>query len=1047
MEELADAARDRGCRVLIGRCWDGGGAPAYWPWVQVIRASGGTFEDLGTRAEAGRGRRSLVADVIDPAAARFLLFEQVAAFLSQEASVDPLLVLLDDLHAADEPSMLLLRFLATLVAEQRMLLVAAYRDFDPRIREAAELFGELSRLGRRVPLTGLTRPEIARYIEVVTGSAPLPVLVERVHELTVGNPFFVGEVVRMQAEQRSEGDRHRLPEEVRALIRRRVSGLSPETGSLLHAASVLGREFELRVLAEISTLSRERLIDVLGEAEVAGIISADADAPGSYAFAHDLLREAMYEDLPPTRRMELHRTAGHALEHVFAADLEPQLTAIAHHFTRSAPIGDAEAGVEYSMRAGDRAARLLAYEDAARHYEHALQLLVPGEASFERRGEILLRLGDAYARAADTDTAKRIFKEAAEIAHRIATPETLARAAFGFVTSDEPVRLGFGGLLVTAMFAEGSTGIALLEDALAALPDEDSPMRARVLARLATALYPTPQNERRLGIAQEAIDMALRLGEPEALVEALHAQHWATLRPDSVRDRLENAHQTLLVATGAAEQEAAFLARHARLHCFLELFDAEGFDTELAAMEQLADRIRQPFYTWHVTCLRAIRTLLQGSPADAERQVRESSDIGRLRSSEYVTYMLEYAQMVGIRWTQGRIEEIRDRVKEHGGRFRSIPRWRDALFAAEIGDQASARAEIERHARNDFADVPRDGLWLLHLSALAQACIVVGDRRRAEALYELLLPYADRNAISISTVPFGPVAMRLGMLAGFLERWDEAEPHFATALERCDALGAGAIKARVFLEQARVALARDRNGDRGHAARLLDEAGRLCEQLDLPGIGERVWEALREADSGSATTPAPATFRREGQFWTMTFAGRTARLHDLRGFRYIADLLASPGRDVPVLDLLTAHAAAPGVEAHEAGLERSGSSPSEPILDPRAKEEYRRRLHDLAEDLEEARSWHDPERAAKLEAEIDAITDELGRAVGLGGRDRQMFSPAERARVSVTKAIKVAIRAIAKECPAMGEHLQASIRTGRFCSYAPPGQAPPIWSL
>jgi hypothetical protein len=1044
IEELTGAARTQGCRVLTGRCWDGGGAPAYWPWVQVVRSAGGDFEELALPTSPGSSSRSSVADVVDPAAARFLLFDQVARFLSEQMRTAPLLVVIDDLHAADEPSMLLLRFVATSVADQPMLLLASYRDVEPRVREAADLFGELVRLGRRVPLAGLTRPEIARFIEIVTGKPPAAEWVERAHELTAGNPFFVEEVVRADAERRPGDERHRLPEEVRALIRRRVSYLSPETAGMLHTASVLGRNFELRVLDQTTTLSTERVIDVLGEAEQAGIVSADPDAPGSYAFVHDLLREAMYEDLPPTRRMELHRMAGRVLEHVFAADLEPHLSAIAHHLVQSAPLGDEEAAIDHSIRAGDRAARLLAYEDAVTHFEHAFQLL-PGEAS-EQRCEVLLRLGDALARSAATEAAKRTFEEAATLARRLERPEALARAAFGHVTSDEPVRLGFGGLLVTAMFEEGPTGIALLDEALAALPDEDSPLRARVLARLATALYPMPHNERRLGLAQEAFDMALRLSTPDALVEALHARHWATLRPDSVHDRLANAQQTLLVAAGAGEQEAAFLARHARLHCYLELFDGAGFNAELAAMEQLAGRIRLPFYTWHVRCLRAIRTLLHGNLADAERQMRDAAEAGRLRTSGYVTYMYEYAQMVCIPWTQGRFDDVVDQVRVHGERFRNIPRWRDSLLAAEIGDRTAARAEIERHARDAFRNLPRDGLWLLHLSALAQACVLVGDRTRAEALYELLLPFSDRNAISISTMPFGPVAMRLGMLAGLLERWDDVDRHFDEAIDLCGQLDARAIRARVLLEHARVLVARDGDGDRGRAVDLLRESGDLCEQLDLSGIADRVASALGDAQIAPTIAQPGAAFRREGQVWTVAYAGRMARLHELRGFRYIADLLASPGREIYVLDLLAAHVGPRDRDAGTRELDRGGTSP-EPILDARAKEDYRNRLRELALELDEARSWHDPERVLKLEAEVEAITDELEHATGLLGRDRQMLSPAERARVSVTKAIKVAIRTIAKECPPLADHLGASIRTGRFCSYAPPGQEPPRWDL
>jgi tetratricopeptide (TPR) repeat protein len=1046
MDELADATRERGCRVLIGRCWDGGGAPAYWPWVQVVRAAGGDFESLASASERNREGRFPVSDAVDPAAARFRLFDEIVRFLTERTRTAPALIVLEDVHAADDPSLLLLRFLATSVRDQRILVAASYREAEPRVRDAPELFAELSRLGRHVPLIGFSRSEIGRYIEIATDAvAPLS-LVERVYELTAGNPFFVGQVVRARADQGETNDTHALPEEVRALIRRRVSNLSSEASQMLHVAAVVGREFDLRILAETTTLSTERLIDVLGEAHDAGILLNDPATPGSYEFAHDLLREAMYEGLSPTRRMELHRTVGHTLERVFEADLDRHLSALAHHFTQSAPLGDADVAVEYALRAGARAARLLAYEDAASQYERALQLDVPSAESRERRGEILLRLGDAHARSANAAGAKTAYEEAAEIARRAENPEMLARAAFGHATSLEPVRLGFAGNLLTAML-EGRESIALLQEALDVLPGDDGSLRAKVLARLATAMYPTSQAEERLALANEALAMALRLGDPETLVAALHAQHWATLSPEAVRDRLGNADHMLLVATGAGQLEAAFLARHARLHCLLELCDAAGVGAEITAMEQLSAAIRQPFYAWHIRCLRAIQTLMRGDVAAAEREFHGAYESGRPRTSEYVTYIFEHAQIFGVRWTQGRLDELRARTLEHGDRYTHVARWRDALLAAEAGDEAAARAEIERHARNGFEDLPREGLWLLHLSALAQACVLVGDRDRAASLYDLLRPFDDRNAISISTLPFGPVAMRLGMLAGLLERWDAVDSHFERALELSDRLGARAIRAHVLFQYGRVLLARGGASDRVRAFEHLDEAASISQDHQLKGLARGVSD-VRDSAEPTPSPPTPeAVFRREGQFWTIAYGGRTARLRDLRGFRYVADLLGAPGREFHALDLLSAHTSADSADPAAKEIDASTWTSPDPVLDARAKQEYRRRLDDLAEELEEARSWHDPERVSRLEAEVEAITDELRRAVGLGGRDREMLSPAERARVSVTKAIKAAVRVIAKECPPLGEHLRASIRTGGYCSYAPPGQQPPRWIL
>ncbi len=379
------------------------------------------------------------------------------------------------------------------------------------------------------------------------------------------------------------------------------------------------------------------------------------------------------------------------------------------------------------------------------------------------------------------------------------------------------------------------------------------------------------------------------------------------------------------------------------------------------------------------------------------------------------------------------MHELWPRIEGHSERYRWIPRWRDAFAAAELADQNAARAEVERYAGRDFTDLSRDGLWIIHVCSLAEACVLVGDVRRGEQLYDLLLPHADQNAVSYTQQPFGPVALRLGMLATMFERWEDAEGHFVTAIGRCELLGARAIRARVFYEHARMLLARGAAGDQSHAAALLDDAARVCEELDMPGLLERISALPRSKQQAPA-----ASFRREGEFWTIAYAGETFRLRDVKGLRYLAFLLGSPGKEIHALELAQAVEGAPG---------RVAPSLAEPVLDAQAKESYRRRLQELGEDLQEARDWSDIERAARIEAEIDAVTDELAHAAGLGGRDRQLASPAERARVSVTKAIRSAIKAIERQSPKLGDHLSTSIRTGQFCSYAPPGEEPPAWTF
>jgi tetratricopeptide (TPR) repeat protein len=1036
MQEAAREAGERGWRVAAGRCWEEGGAPAYWPWIQAVRSLGGDVERFAAAAGGSA----------DPETVRFRLFDAAGQFLIEIARERPLMVVLDDLHAADAPSLVLLRFVSEAIADAPILLVGSYREREVRMHERRESFAELSRIATRLSLQGLGVHDVEDYLAGVTGSDASRSLGARAHALTGGNPFFLGEVVRLVAHDGVRGQdadldpMARIPDEVRTLLRRRMSDLPDETVGALRVAAVIGREFHLRVLERTSRLDVARLLDILAEAGEAGVISEDPAIPRRYAFVHELVRETLYEDLTPAQRLELHRTIGAVLEELYRNDLDPHLSEIAHHLALAAPLGDASAAVDYLVRAGDHAAGIVAYEEAGVHYERALGLLGAAEdGSRERRCELLLRLGDACWRAGDTRAARASFEEAAELGRRLGDGEMLARAALGYV-------IGLGGFLLFARFEAGASGVGLLEEALAALPEDDSPLRARVLARLAVEMHTSYEVERRLAASSEAIEMSRRLRDSEALVTALHARHWALGAPEMMEERLENTEEMLAVAAELGDEELAFLAHNSRFHCFLELCDGPGVDAEIAAVTQLGERIGQPFYRWHGICLQVIRAELDGRFGDAERLAREALRIARLRHSEYAAYMYKHAQLLAIRWAQGRLDEYWPEVADHGERYLWVARWRDALAAAERGDRSAAAAEIARHAGRSFADIPRDLFWLIRLCSLAEACVVAEDHAHARSLYELLLPYPDRNALPYTQQPFGPVALRLGMLAAMLERWDDAERHFETALARCELLGARAIRARVLLEYGRALVAR---GDRERAAAMLVEARRLGVDLELERIVGRV-DALEPAEEPAPRpTRVEARFAREGEFWTIAYAGKTMRLRDVKGLRYIAFLLAAPGLDVHVLELVAAAdgSSADGRQPVGEGLRSARPADLGPVLDQRAKEEYRRRLEDLRSDLDEARSFADEERAARIEEEIDALVEELARATGLGGRDRPLSSSAERARVNVTKAIRTAIKLTERQSPQLAEHLTASIRTGRFCSYAPPGEEPPRWML
>jgi predicted ATPase len=308
---------------------------------------------------------------VDPEAARFRMFDAVTSFLRATAEAQPLMLLIDDLHVADTPSLLFLEFLAGELAESRIVAVVAFRDTDlTREHPLTATVGELlrHRVTRRLSLIGLTASDVARFIELTTGVATPAGLAAAVHAQTEGNPLFVGEVIGLlAAEGRLEpsGDAWSLavPRGVREVIARRLARLSGECNELLTLASVLGREFDLPALERLSGHAPGQALLVLEEAVGIRLISDVPGALGRLRFSHTLVRDTLYDDIPPARRTALHRLAGEALEAEYAVDPDPHLAELAHHFVQAAPGGEVDKAVGYAHRGGDRAVRFLAYEE------------------------------------------------------------------------------------------------------------------------------------------------------------------------------------------------------------------------------------------------------------------------------------------------------------------------------------------------------------------------------------------------------------------------------------------------------------------------------------------------------------------------------------------------------------------------------------------------------------------------------------------------------------------------------------------------------------
>jgi class 3 adenylate cyclase/tetratricopeptide (TPR) repeat protein len=829
-EELATYASLRNTQVLWGRCYEGEGAPAYWPWVQVIRSYVHDRDSQALMSEMGPGAADIaqvVSEVrerlpglptppaLEPEQARFRLFDSITTFLKNAGNRQPIVLVLDDLHWADKPSLLLLQFLARELRGARLMVLGNYRDVELRREHPlADTLGELTReqLSERILLRGLTERDVARFIELTAGRKPPEALVDAVYKETEGNPFFVNEIVRLLvADRRLERPEEvkswsvTIPQGVREVVGRRLNHLSRECNSVLTIASVIGREFSLDALDRVSGVKGDRLLEALEEAVAARVLNEVPRTVGRYSFSHALMRETLYEELTTTRRVRLHRQIGEVLEGLYGAHPEPHLAELAYHFCEGAQAGDVDKAIDYAVRAGQRATALLAYEEATNHYERALQTLELMEPVDEaQRCELLLAMGDAQMKAGDTSTATDTFLTAVDLSRTLKDPQLLARSAVGL--GEKPVVSGVVDEVVTS----------LLEEALRALGDEDSSLRARVLARLGMESYFSDARERMALLSREAVEVARRVGDPAALAYALNVSLWAVHYPLNVEDHLAAAAEVVRLAGEANDKEMALSGHYFRLLGLLMLGDLPAVDMEIETYSRLAEELRQPLYMRNAFTFRAMRALLVGRFQEGERLAQQGLAMGR-RVDEQTTLQFFGIHMFVLRWLQGALAEA-DVVaaRAFAVQYPTIPAFRCALafFCSELGLEAEARTEFEHLVANDFANLPRDANFCAAISLLSAVCWFLGDRRRAAKLYELLLPYARCTVVVGAVVAsLGAASHFLGLLAATMSRWDQAIQHFEDALEMNARMRAKPRLAVTQYEYASVLVARNQAGD------------------------------------------------------------------------------------------------------------------------------------------------------------------------------------------------------------------------------------------
>ena len=798
--------------ILRGFCWEGDGAPPYWPWSQVLQASGLPMADLG---EAGW----LLQPASGPAEpmgavaagdAQFRLFEAVARCLARLAAGSgfrPVLVVLDDLHWADEPSLRLLGFLARALAAESVALLGAYRD-----TEASPELLKIAGQAQQLALAGLTPDDIGALAKDLAGTAVPAQVTAQLWQRSGGNPFFVRELIRLLQAQGSWHQPAQIPASVAETLRRRLARLSTECVRLLEWAAIAGRDVDVALLAHGAAAGYEdAVLSLLDEARQAGVIAGTSPP----RFTHDLYRETILDGLSASARTAINLSVGRALQ-----TRSGPAARVAAHLLAAGPQARQDA-VEYSLIAAREATARLGHEDACAYYLRALDIISEcGTPDTGERIEILLELAASHERTGRSDLAAQRFGQAADASRSAGDPVGLARAALGIQT------LGYRS------GAQNTELLDLLREASRWLEEAGGPLalRSRVLAALARTLRHGSDQLPGAEVtqaAQRAAQLAAAANDPSALATAKLAVHDAMWIPGSAAARLPVIAEMLDAAQASGDDDLVAQARLLRAAALLELGDPAGRD-ELLSYVTLVGNLGHARGRWAALTRQATFAQLAGRAEESARLGEQALELG---------LAIGEPDAAGCFFTS-RLSLVALGVREPAtGMDASDPLWpmfpvlRAWPYAAR-GEAAAAAAALGDFSVLDIT------MWT-GLEALAAAAVVfaaAGSDAQRTWVYERLRPYAGSHVVVGGCASYhAAVDHHLGALAASLGDTAAAGAHFRAALAMHERLGAAGW-ARLS-EQALARLEAPAARQAPNELRLVNGVRLLCfegKQVQLP---------------------------------------------------------------------------------------------------------------------------------------------------------------------------------------------------------------------
>lgn len=872
---LALKAHGEGARVLYGHCDEDMGA-SYQPWVQAL---GGLIEHCASGVLSAHVDRQggelarLVPELArrvpdvpaprlsDPETERYLLFAAIVDLLARATAAEPMVVLLDDLHWADKPTLLLLRHVAANATDSRLLLVGTYRDTDTAAgHPLTSLLADLRReQGMEwVQLSGLAQPEVEELIAAAAGhelDADGIRLAQALRRESDGNPFFMAEILRHLLEsggivQRDDG-RYTvsaditdlgIPRSVRDVIGQRVHRLGEDAMEALSAAAVIGREFDIDVLSAATGHTEDELLVSLEAAIAGSVLRENPQSPGAFVFAHALINHTLYENLSRTRRARLHARIAAAIEQLAGDDVDNRLGELAHHWAAATRSIDPTKAVAYARRAGERALAQLAPDEALRWFRKALEQLASHPGRDAERCDLLILTGEAQRQAGEPAYRETLFN-AGTIANRLADPDRIARATLA--------NTRWWGSNAGVIDAQR---VSTLQEALAAGPSEIQ--RLRLMAQLASEVYLNWDFDRDVRpLIDQAIEGARKTADTRVLAEVL-ALISATIsgRPDLLGERRELGAELYELTQALDDPHLQCLCALWQFINAMEIADTAGAAGCWQRIDELADRTGQPWMKWVSLVFATVRAQLAGDLTSTETLAADAVKVGiACGQTDALTY--SGAQICTLRYEQGRLNEIIEGHLAAGDIVPGISAMRatPTFYLAELGRLDEAAPRLTAAAHDGFAVLPKDAFYLYSLAHYAQVAVRLGDIPTAATIYDLVLPYRALLIHDIAVV-YGSAELILGELATALGRYDDAEQHFAAAAGLHERIGARLILARTRLRHADMLLRRQTRADYERAQELLVVVLADAQQLGATTIEQQA-RNLQSATVGKHLLP------------------------------------------------------------------------------------------------------------------------------------------------------------------------------------------------